>query len=69
MPRCGTTVATAFGMAAVLCLVFLPLAMASVGFLASGATIPGFVFFALSAFIVLGAMNMARIWDAEEKNT
>ena len=69
MPRCGTTVATRTDMAAVLCLVFLPLAMASVGFMASGATIPGFVFFALSAFVVLGAFNMARVWDAEEEKS
>ena len=69
MPRRGTTVARPTGMAAVLCLVFLPLAMASVGFMASGATIPGFAFFILSAFIVVAAFNMARVWDAEEKKS
>jgi hypothetical protein len=63
----GTPIALHEDMAAILCLVFLPLMMAAVGFIASGATFAGVVFILLSAFMVVAALNMARVWDGGEE--
>jgi hypothetical protein len=61
-------------MAAVLCLVLLPL-MASVGFMfgvmrgdmSPGAILGSVMFFLLAAFLLFSALSMSRDWD-EEKN-
>ncbi len=60
-------------MAAVLCLVLLPL-MAAVGFMlgivggdpSPGALLGGFVFLMLGGGIFVGAYNMSRGWDGEQ---
>ncbi len=60
------------GMAAVLCLVFLPL-VACVGFmigaisgdLSATSVIGGLAFVALAGVILAGAMQLARGWDAD----
>jgi hypothetical protein len=49
-------------MAAVLCLVFLPLMMASVAFISASTATAGVVFFLLSAFVLMGAFRMSRAW-------
>ena len=61
-------------MAAVLCLIFLPL-MAAVGFmflvttgdLSIGALTGGVTFLLLGGGIFFGALNMSRGWDGEEE--
>lgn len=63
------------GMAAVLCLVLIPL-IASVGFMfgvvggeMSGASIiGGIAFFLLAAFMLFGTFNLSRVWDEEESH-
>ena len=60
-------------MAAVLCLMLLPL-MAAVGFmfgvirgdLSPGAVLGGIVFCLLGAFMFFSAFTMSRIWEDEE---
>ena len=60
-------------MAAVLCLVLIPL-IASVGFMFGvvggehGVSwIAGIAFFLLGAFMLSGMFNLSRIWDEEEQ--
>jgi len=73
--RCGpagTALAERAGMAAVLCLVFLPL-IASVGFMAGAifgdmsvtSALGGITFLALAGVILSGALSLARTWDVE----
>lgn len=69
----GTPVAIARVVAAVLLLIFLP-TLAAVGFLlgtVSGelswsTALAGFTFLMLAGFLVGGAVNMSKSWDASE---
>ena len=72
MLRRGTDVATAAGMAAVLCLVFLPV-VAAIGFMlgsvggdgSTGSVIGGIAFVLLAGFLFCAAFNLSRGWDEE----
>jgi len=63
--------ATSAAVAAILCLVFLPL-VASVGFMAGAilgdmsltSALGGITFLGLAVVILSGAMSMARSWDS-----
>lgn len=69
----GTAVATGRRMAAVLCLVFLPLT-AALGFmlgtvggeLSLVSVLGGMTFLLLGAGMFVGAFNLSRGWDEEE---
>jgi hypothetical protein len=50
---------------AVLLLLFLPIVIAIGAMISLGNTFAGIVFLALSSFIVLAALHMARHWDAD----
>ncbi len=68
----GTPVANGLGMAAVLLLVFLP-SLAAVGFLLGTAygelswasALMAITFVMLAGFLVVGAVNLSKDWDAE----
>lgn len=54
-------------MAAVLCLIMLPL-VASIGFmLGTGGTAGTFAFLVLGAFLLFAAVNLSREWDEEKQ--
>jgi hypothetical protein len=55
-------------MAAVLCLVFLPLLMASVAFMSASTVAAGGAFFLLGAIMLSGAFHMSRVWDEEKRD-
>jgi hypothetical protein len=57
--------AVAARMAAILCLVFLPLMIASVGFFAASTWSAGIAFLLLGGFMLLCGFHMARVWDEE----
>jgi putative effector of murein hydrolase LrgA (UPF0299 family) len=68
----GTAMAIAGGMAAVLCLMFLPLCFGVLfmigsmsGSLSIGVVMAGVSFVLLAAGLVVGAIRMAKDWDSE----
>jgi hypothetical protein len=69
----GTVVAKCCGMAAVLCLIFLPLLFGSIfmvasmgGTLSVGVVLGGATFVLLAGGLIVGAMRLSSGWEAED---
>lgn len=63
--RHGTRVADRVRMAAVLCLVFLPLMMASVAFASASPAAAAVTFLLLGTLVLVMSFQMSRLWDEE----